>query len=179
MDVCTFTFVPGGVQTFSNVPSLGLYNQNEEWHLTYGTVVFRRWSLSCIVAIFDCLFSRRRPKLAIWTICTFSWFGCFTLFVWLDWERSVFLGGFPGSTPFFGYRLRFLIFSFLFERPILPNVTFRVFPLWHLNQRCWIVAQRCDNIPRLWQKWCDSLIVVYEILSKIFIKLLITKHNFI
>lgn len=59
MDVCTCARIPGSVNTFSNVPSLGLHNQNEEWHLTDGAEVFRGWALGCSIVTLICFFCGR------------------------------------------------------------------------------------------------------------------------
>lgn len=59
MDVCTCARIPGGVNTFSHVPSLGLHNQNEEWHLTDGAEVFRGWALGCSTVTLICFFCGR------------------------------------------------------------------------------------------------------------------------
>lgn len=127
VNVCTFACVPGGVKTFSNMPSLSLHHQNGKGHLTHGAMVSRGWSSTSIVCL-HCVISRRwlwgwimRVRVNIST-------------TWLDWDRSVSsLGCFSDGTSSHSHSRWFVPFPFLLKRFILPNVIFTVVLLWHLK----------------------------------------------
>lgn len=168
MGVCTFAWVPGSVQTFSNMPSLTLYHQNGKGHLTHGAKV-SRGSLSITVCL-ECVIIRGWLGCILSLCCAMSFYRCVNnspiipicscrVFPvgWLDRESGASLWGFSGNTASFrhGCRCRqwFAALLSLPKRFILPNVIFKVPLLWHLEK---------EQAQRPTKDLHESLVITYK-----------------
>lgn len=143
----TSTWVPGSVKTFSNMPSLSLYQQNGKGHLTHGAKVFRGRSAECMVCVFNKTGSGWEIMVLLPAVSV-SWHvinsrtilivsSLYLVVIWLG--RNAFLGLFPRNASSFGHsgrcRQRISLLLFLSERFIIPNVIFRLVFLWHLEKK--------------------------------------------
>ena len=176
MGVCTFAFVPGGVEALGHMPSLTLHHQDREGHLTHGAEVSRRLSLRSPVCL-NCLTGRRQPRghgESLYTInintcarsCTSICLDCLRPLRGPDWGSSALSpGGFPGGAPpcSGSCRLWCLCLLLLLQRLVLPDVIFTLVPLWHVEKKSPTSLMllpgdhlespaMLDNIPRVTEK---------------------------